>query len=234
MKLNINPQLFTMYPELVLGVLSVKNIDNSGNDSDLLTLLRSAEQKALNSISAIPIIEHPYIAPWREAYRLFGAKPKKYPSSIENLIRRIANGEQIRHINKLVDIYNVISLTNIVPAGGEDLDKMVGDLKLTIATDKEAPVKLLGEPEERPPYPNEVIYKDEVGTICRRWNWKEADRTKLTESTKNAVLVIEGIPPVNQPVVEAAIKQLATMVQKYCGGNITAHILNISKNEADL
>lgn len=70
------------------------------------------------------IIEHPHIAPWREEYRQFGAKPKKYRSSIENLIRRISKGEEIRHINKLVDIYNIISLKYVIPVGGEDLDKM--------------------------------------------------------------------------------------------------------------
>src|SRR3989337_56117 len=57
-----------------------------------------------------------------------------------------------------------------------------------------------------------IIYKDEVGAICRRWNWKEADRTKLTQDTKNAFLVIETLPPVTRDTVETAIRELVDLV----------------------
>lgn len=234
MKLKINPQIFVQYPDVVLGVLSVHGLNNMENIPELQSQLRVAERTALATIGDESIVEHPHIVPWREAYRLFGAKPKKYPSSIENLIRRISSGEQIRHINTLVDIYNIISLAHILPVGGEDVDKMEGDLQLTIAGENEVPIKLLGEPEERPPYPNEVIYKDDIGTICRRWNWKEADRTKLTEETKNAVLVIEGLPPVGKEQVTIALDKLRELIEKFCGGEIRSFILDKSQTEVDL
>lgn len=230
----INQQVIKQYPDVVLGVLVVRDLDNSGIDPEILEMLRSAENKAIDSLGDMPVTEHPHIAPWREAYKLFGAKPKKYPSSIENLIRRISKGEQIRHINKLVDIYNIASLTHVVPVGGEDLDKISGNVELTIASENEKPVKLLGEAEERSPYPKEVIYKDDLGTICRRWNWKEADRTKLTQDTKNAVLVIEGLPPVGKETVSAALEQLKELIQKYCGEEVHSFILNSEKLVADL
>jgi len=97
---------------------------------------------------------------------------------------------------------------------------------LTIAKENEEPVVLLGEKEARPPYPKEVIYKDNKGTICRRWNWKEVDRTKLTEETKNCFIVIEGLPPVDKDKVEKAISELAELVKKYCGGEVITTILD--------
>ena len=85
---------------------------------------------------------------------------------------------------------------------------------------------MLGEPEDRAPKAGEVIYKDNVGAICRRWNWKEADRTKFTEATKNAVIVIEGLPPVFRIQIENILKELAALIVEYCGGNISTTIID--------
>src|SRR5512138_2641647 len=218
MKLLIIDTIFDEFPELVLGIVILHNIDNSQNSSEITEMLRQAEAALPGKFGSTPVIEHPYIAAWREAYRKFGAKPKDYPSSVENLTRRVLNGATIGHINNLVSLYNTISLRYILPVGGEDLDKIVGDVQLTRAGNDEPVVFLLGEKEARAPRVGEIIYNDEVGAICRRWNWKEADRTKLTQETKNAFLVVESLTPVPRPTVEAAIRELADLVQQYCGG----------------
>lgn len=234
MKLKIEPVIFENYPEVLLAVIVLHNINNKGDDDEITQKLRSAEESAIERIGTTPTSEHPHIAPWREAYRKFGAKPSKYPSSIENLIKRVSSGEKIRHVNKLVDLYNIISLSHFVPVGGEDIASLIGDVLLTIATENEIPVKLLGEKDERPPYTDEVIYKDNDGTLCRRWNWKEAERTKLTEETKNAFIVMEGLPPVGKAELEAATEEFKELAMKFCGGTITTHILGINNPEVEL
>ena len=226
MNLTIDPRIFDQYPGTLIGVVTLQGIDNGGELGEIDSLLREAEQVAMQQVGSIPITEHPHIACWREAYRKFGAKPKKYPSSIENLVRRVSAGEQVRHINKLVDIYNVISLRYLLPVGGEDIDKILGDIRLTIAGENEPAVVLLGENEARPPYVNEVIYTDDLGAICRRWNWKEADRTKLTEATTNACIVIEAIPPVKRTELEQALADLSALIKQFCGGTHQVAILD--------
>lgn len=234
MNLIIDQKIFEQFPEVILGVTTLHGIDNTGNNLEIGKLLRDAESEAVKNIGTTPITEHPYILPWREAFRKFGAKPKDYSSSIENLLRRVLKGEQVHHINKLVDIYNVISLKYLVPVGGEDISKIEGDVVLTFASDNEAPVVLLGENEPRPPHPGEVIYKDNLGTLCRRWNWKEADRTKLTEQTKDAFIVIEGLPPIDKARIEQTISDLAELIQKYCGGNASTSILDKISSQIEL
>ena len=226
MNLRIEPEIFEQYPDIILGVAVIRGINNRGNSSEIASLLREAEGSALGNLGSTPVVEHPLVVPWREAYRKFGAKPKECPSSIENLVRRISKGEEVRHINKLVDIYNIVSLKYFVPVGGEDVDKIEGDVLLTIAKEDEEPVILLGEKEARPPYPKEVIYRDDKGAICRRWNWKEVDRTKLTEATKNSCIVIEGLPPVDRGKIERAVDDLSGLIKKYCGGDVTTTVLD--------
>lgn len=234
MKLRIDQKIFEQYSEVLLGVIVLHNINNKGEDEGLSQLLREAEKLAVEKMGNIPVAEHPNIIPWREAYRKFGAKPKDYPSSIENLIKRILKGEQVRHINKLVDIYNVISLRHLVPVGGEDTEKINGDILLTFAGNNEKAIFLLGEKEARPPHPNEVIYKDDSGAICRRWNWKEADRTKLTEETTDAFMVIEVLPPIRKEQLQAALSELSEMLKKYCGCEVAVTILNRDNLEVDI
>src|SRR5512132_3664183 len=208
-RLLVSPDIFRAFPNALIGVAAFSGVDNAGESKEVTAALRAEEDRAAAAFAGAAIPDHPRIAPWREAYRAFGAKPKDHPSSIENLIRRVAKGGRLPHISKLVDVYNAISLRHLLPVGGEDLAAVEGDVELAFAGENEPPVRLLGEPEPRPPKKGEVIYRDRIGALCRRWNWKEADRTKLTETTTRGLLVIEGLPPVDRALVDKASRELA-------------------------
>ena len=64
----------------------------------------------------------------------------------------------------------------------------------------------------------EVVYRDDAGIICRRWNWREAERTKLTENTKNAVIVLDALAPVDRATIQRAAKELSLLIKRFCGG----------------
>jgi DNA/RNA-binding domain of Phe-tRNA-synthetase-like protein len=231
LKLQVHPDIFDKFPGTALGVVVAHGINVTGEQAELMAQLCAEEARVRESLRGTMIIEHPHIAPWREAYRQFGAKPKDHPSSIENLVRRVLKGEELPPINTLVDLYNLVSLKYLLPVGGEDLDKLVGDVWLTFASAAEPAVRMLGEMEARAPKPGEVLYKDDAGAICRRWNWKEADRTKLTEATRNVFLVIERLPPVEMATVEAATRELAELVARWCGGDVRRELL-VSPSQA--
>ena len=76
------------------------------------------------------------------------------------------------------------------------------------------------------PAEGEIIYKDDEGTICRRWNWREVARTVLTEDTKNAILVLEALDPVTDTELDRAQSELGDLVHKYCGGSVRYFMLN--------
>ena len=238
MRLAVSSEIFRDFPDVLIGVAAFSGVRNAGESAGLLELLRKEEDQAARRVaeSGVPIADQPHVAPWREAYRRFGAKPKDHPSSIENLLRRVGKGHRLPHVNRLVDLYNAVSLRHFVPVGGEDLDAVEGDVLLRFATDSEPAVRLLGEPPElaRPPKPGEVIYADSAGALCRRWNWKEADRTKLTEATTRGFLVVEGLPPVNRAAVEAALADLAALVTANCGGMVRTLIVDREHPEGEL
>src|ERR1700694_3971243 len=105
-RLLVTPEILALFPDIVLGVIVASEIDNTGGSEEILTDLRREEVRGREMFDAQPIPAHRHIAPWREAYRKFGAKPKDHPSSIENLVRRVAKGHALPQINPLVDLYN--------------------------------------------------------------------------------------------------------------------------------
>jgi len=226
--LRVAPPIFEAFPEVRIGVVAFEGVRNDRDGTELGALLERESADAVRRLGATPVAEHARVASWRDAYRRFGAKPKDHPSSIENLLRRVAKSGPPRRIHPLVDLYNAVSLRHFVPVGGEDLDAVSGDVQLRFAGEQEPAVRLLGEPLEsaRPPKPGEVIYADDLGALCRRWNWKESDRTKLTERTTRGFLVVEALPPVGPAELDAALADLAALVERHCGGRARTGVLD--------
>jgi DNA/RNA-binding domain of Phe-tRNA-synthetase-like protein len=116
MRFSATPEFFALFPEARIALVVVRGIDNQPRaDALLAPLLREAQASAVARLGGGALTEHARILCWREAYRAFGAKPKDYPSSIENLLRRALKGEPLRSINPLVDLYNVVSSPTSCP-----------------------------------------------------------------------------------------------------------------------
>ena len=145
MRMSVNPQIFTDFNNPRVAVAVVSNLNNRADMSEFNRMLSELSTSLQDLYGDIPISQLPKIAAWREAYRVFGVKAKDYPSSVEALCKRVARGADIAGINPLVDIYNYICLKYMLPVGGEDTDKMRGDLQLTYAAADEQPVTVLGK-----------------------------------------------------------------------------------------
>ena len=221
MKFSVNQEIFTKWPEVKIGVLVLTGIKNV-NSSEILETLRSEETKGKKELEGKDFNLMPEVAVWKEVYRTFGSNPREYRSSVEALLRRVRSGSQLPSINSLVDLYNYLSIKHHIPAGAEDLDKVQGDIELSFAKGTETG-KYIGDDEVDTCYEGEVIYKDDAGFICRRWNWREADRTKIEESTQNAVLVFEAMPPAQ---LNAVLDEAKSLINKYLAGNQQEFILS--------
>lgn len=233
MRFSISDEIIRKYPGLNIAVVVAKGMDNSGESGKVTGLLRDMEKEIRGKLEGQTLSEQPRIKAWRETYSSFGAKPKKYRCSVENLYRMVLDGIELRHISKLVDIYNYISLKHMVPMGGDDLDKVDGGITLKFAKGDE-PFTELNSEETKNPKEGEVIYADEKEVLCRRWNWRECDKSKMTEATKNAAIVIEGLPPVTRDDVRMMAEELAALIRENCGGEPEIYFLNAENPSADI
>ena len=221
-----------LFPDALIGLVFVTGIDNQTQIPESAEILSRQVAESAARLPDEDFAALPAIAPWRAAYAKFGVKPSKTRSSIENLLRSAKAG-RLRSINPLVDLYNSVSLAYQLPVGGEDLDQVTGDIVLTRADGSESFVPL-GASEPEPPPAGAVIYRDDVGVICSCWNWREADRTKLTETTKRAVLVIEALPPVTGEMLTIALEALGNRVIAHLGGAYRIETLHAANRSVTL
>ncbi len=225
MKFEIDNKIFEPFPKLNIGVVVAKEIDNTGASKDVMDLIKKQSETIKTDFDLETLSENPGIKSWRDAYSLFGAKPKKNRSSIENLYQMILEGVEIRHINKAVDIYNYISMKRMIPIGGDDIDKIDGDITLKFAKGDESFTQLNSKDVSNPKT-GEIVYTDDKKILCRRWNWRECDKSKMTDDTKNMILVMEGLPPITEKEVRSITDELGKLIQKFCGGKIELFTLN--------
>ncbi|MFA5621839.1 MAG: phenylalanine--tRNA ligase beta subunit-related protein [Thermovirgaceae bacterium] len=226
-KFVIDKKIFVLFPQARICGLVIEDMDNAvpWNGSEALA---KACREAASRLGDVPFGKSPYFVPWREAYRAFGA-PKGYRSSIEGLAKRAVKGSCPPSINPLVDLYNITSLKFLFPCGAEDLDAVVGDIRLAAAGGGE-PFLPLGAEEEDPPREGEFAYMDDAGAICRCWNWREADRTKLTPETKRALLCIESLAPERDEELRRALGFIDEAVRENLGARTTPFWLDSSSS----
>lgn len=232
-KFVIENEFWSLFPSAKIGVIVCYGIDNTIKDKEAYkNMILNSEKEALKYLQNAEFSSNEVIKVWREAFKKFKTK-KGARSSIEALLKRVHNGNQLGTINPLVDIYNSVSLRYALPCGGEDIDTFVGDIRLTKAVGNESFV-VLGTDKSEPPYEGEIVYKDNEGAICRCWNWRESVRTMLTENTRNAFLCIELIDEKRTEEFENALKDLEKAVQDNLGGTCKVSILDINNKEVTI
>ncbi len=217
MQFQVDPAVIQMFPDAKIGVLIGKGLDNQSPHPEIVKLLREAEQEVRQKLNIETLSTEPKISDWREAYRKFGFKPSSYRSSVEALIRRVLQGKELPSISPIVDLYNILSIKRTLAAGGDDTDKVEGDIRLTIADGSERFIMLgASAPEEI--LKGEVVYRDDNDVLCRCWNYRECEKTKIRPQTTNVCLVLEGLEHTTKDEVLSGIAELKKLLATYCQG----------------
>lgn len=232
-KFIVEEKFWEVFPQAKLGIIVCNGISNRIVDENRYkSMLEEAEKEASKYFVEEEFSSNPVVKVWRDAFKQFKTK-KGVRASIEALLKRVQNGNHIGTINPLVDIYNSISLRYGLPAGGEDIDKFEGDIRLTKAEGVEDFITY-GSDKSEPPYEGEIVYKDDAGAICRCWNWREAVRTMLTEETTNAFMCMELVDESRNAEFEAALKELGQLIESNLGGKCRIEILDINRPEVQI
>jgi len=170
---------------------------------------------------------HPRVAAWREAMGVVGISGRRFPSSIESLLRRAFKGGEPPHINPLVDFYNAMPLRHVVPAGGFDLTEL-GDtleLRLTREGDTFHPMDS-SSPESV--QPGEIVYVAGNEVLTRHFLWKQSYRGLLGESTSSVFLVCEVLGAVKESggrVAETILEDFSEGLRRHFGAEPTTFLV---------
>jgi DNA/RNA-binding domain of Phe-tRNA-synthetase-like protein len=204
---HVDPRVWELRPDYRALLLAVDGLVPGPSDPASDALLRQAEASAGEALRGRSVDELPHVASWRETYRAFGAKPQRTRNSLEALVRRAASG--LPRVNRLTDTYNAVSVLHQVPLGGEDLARYSGAPRLVRASGSE-PFDTVADGTVVIEHPDagEVVWCDDAGVTCRRWNWRQARRTQLSDETTTAVFILDALDPMTVEELHAAADEL--------------------------
>ncbi|WP_326816593.1 phenylalanine--tRNA ligase beta subunit-related protein [Streptomyces sp. NBC_01762] len=217
--LTVSDDVRTLAPGFTYLAVEARGLVNGESNEDSSALLDDATRRLVARLDGRAPHEDPHVAAWRDTYTAFGAKPSRTRNSAEALARRALTGAGLPRINLLVDLYNAISVAHLIPVGGEDTDRIKGTMRLVRSTGQE-PFRTVagGEEAVEHPEPGEVVWCDDEGVTCRRWNWRQGVRTRLTEESVNALFLLESLAPMTIGELEAAGTELAESLEKLSPG----------------
>jgi lysyl-tRNA synthetase class 2 len=203
-----------------------KKINNQGLSETLEEKLEAVIADA--GKQPIDIKSDSRTAVWNEAHRQFKSNPNKFPPAHCALLKRLRKpGIHLPFINKIVAIMNYNSIKDATPVGGDDLSHAGECLELRYATGSEN-FTPLGRPEVvEHPNAGEIIYvvaeSDEV--MCRRWNWRNGHKTRITEETRAIVMNIDFLGEQSEARALETRDHAAEMLAEFCQADIETTLL---------
>lgn len=213
-KPTVHSEIFALRPDFLALSVIARGLQNGPSDAETLALLgRACSEPGRHAWADA------HLAAWQDAYKAFGAKPARTPSSAEALRKRVSKDGALNSANAIVDIYNALSLRFAVPVGGENIDAYVGPPRLVCATGGE-PFDTVrnGEPHTEGVDAGEVVWRDDRGVTCRRWNWRQGVRTRIEDQTTAVWFVFERLDPMPISALNDAAGELIESLTRLSPG----------------
>ena len=225
MRFTIQKELFDLLPDLTIGMVVALGLDNTRPSEGVDVLFARAIEEIRRTFSTDKAQDHPRIKPWRTAFSKLNISGSKFPSSIESMTRRVLKGDPIPKINPLVDLYNSLSLKYLVPMGGHDLDTLEGNIHLRFAEGWE-PFTPMGGGETITVPKGELVYRDDREVLTRNWVWRQCEKDKVTERTKNVFIPIDVLGEVGRERANEILQELSLLLPKFLGGTLLTTLLD--------
>jgi DNA/RNA-binding domain of Phe-tRNA-synthetase-like protein len=203
------------------GAVIFRNIHVTRSDPALRAEIAVAVQ-AVQARFASPsdVRSLPEVAAFRDLLRRAGANPRRDQPSVERLLTFALKRGDLPAINSLVDAYNLVSLRSLCSLGAHDLDCIELPVSLRLLTGRES-FTPLGQNTPVSVVPGEYGYVDETDRVLCRLDVLQAEFSKVTDRTENALLIIEGTTEHSQTTFRKAFADVTELVTRSCGGTGT-------------
>jgi DNA/RNA-binding domain of Phe-tRNA-synthetase-like protein len=222
-------QIWQAFPQLRAGLLLMEGVDAPPRAEPQLERFFA---RARERLAAGPESELPEVSAWRRAYSQMGLKPTQYRSAAEALLRRFRREDALPALHPLVDLCNAVSLAFALPVAVIDLDGVSGFIEVRYARGDERYMAFSGE-EERPD-PGEVIFADADNAVhARRWTFRQSRQSTVSDTTRRALIVSEGMHASAAADVPALIDTIAGEAARLWGPPLGQTMLSAAEPRWD-
>ena len=193
MKFKVDPQIFKYFAEMHLVIVLPESLRNDDQDGVVKNYWESAWNK-VGELELPNAQSHPNVRQFRNQFQQIGISHKKYPTSIEALLRRALQGGECFSINPLVDFYNAVSLKNVVAIGAFDLEELESDIELRHTRIGDHFTEL-GQDTTLMLEAGEIAYTTSNTVLTRHFMWRQA-QNGLISDTSQRIFIISEVPSV--------------------------------------
>jgi len=218
MKISIQTEISQKYPQYKMGLVKIATTNKNWEKLQSLT-------KYEKSIADENTVEKE----WLEVFYDMNASERRLPSVIAlwSIIDRFG---ELKPINYFVDAYNYISIKHGIPMGGYDTTKLPHD-ELTLQHAIQGGVKFepmgLSGQFEKLKDPSEICYYCGDTPVCRYWNNKDSEITKIDENTSNVLIMFDTLG--GHIELKNAINEFVELIE--ATADVTAIKIEVLSNE---
>lgn len=229
-----DPAITERFPSIRAGVIHAAGLSNGPSPEDLLVRYQLEQRAVAERLEGTAISDLPQVAAWRRVFAEFGAKPTRYRSAAEALLRRLSKQGGVPTVNTLVDVGNLVSIRYSMPVAVFDKGRVAGTITVRFAAGDE-PFADLGSSETVHPAPGEVVFVDGEGVVsARRWCWRQSAESATGATTTDALIIVEGHHDSAERDVGAALGDLEALLASYQPrGRIESYALSPTSPRAD-
>jgi len=214
--LKIDNEVKARYPGLDVLACRVANVVVEKKNLELEKFKEELIKEVKSKYTLDSLKDVSTFRAYRDFFWRVGIDPTKNRPAAEALIRRILRDNPIPNINTIVDAYNLASIKTEIALAAFDIQELRGDLVMRFARRGE---KFLGIGMEKPMdlEGGEVVISDDQKLVAI-YPHRDADRSKVTEKTKNILLLVCGVPGITMDVLARAATVAIEYITRFCGG----------------
>ena len=182
---KIDARLFETYSDIRLGLMRFSAEVRPPEDGFWRYMDETVLPPVRAAIEGKEWSEIPGIRGSRAAYKAFGRNPGRYRVSSEALIRRVRRGDELYHINSVVDVNNLLSIKSGLSVGSYDLAHIHGAVTLRKA---EAGEGYTGIGKDLLDMENLLVLADDEGIFGS--SMSDSTRAMVMESARDILVAI--------------------------------------------
>jgi DNA/RNA-binding domain of Phe-tRNA-synthetase-like protein len=215
--LKVDPALMSRFPGLTAQIIRIRGVEVKREKPELEFFKAEVVKKIREKWTLEQLREHPVFRAYRDFFWRIGVDPTKTRPAADALIRRVLHGSPLPKINTLVDSYNMASIDTAIALAAFDEDKLAGDLMMRAA---EAGEEFLGIGMEKAAVlgGGEVVITDGERLVAI-YPHRDADYSKVTEGTRNVLMLVCGVPNIDEETLTRAGRVTVDYVTRFCDGS---------------
>lgn len=198
----------------------ISGLVNTEESEDLEAYKETELEKVKAQFADKKYKDDPVLEGFRTLHTKVGRSNRDYVASPEGLRWLFLERGRFPQINKLVDIYNLVSLRTGLALGAHNIERIKGNVTLRLTEGDETFIPL-GKETPESVFPGEYGYVDDENNIICRLEVLQVEPTKVTAEATDVFMIIQGNGNTTEEYVRSGATEVCELVTKYCGGEHT-------------